>query len=244
MSLAFFPMFPTDFDADTGHLSFAEDGAYNRLLRLSWRCPEAKMPDDLDWIYRKTRAVSDDDRNLIGVILAEFFTRKAGKIFSRKLHSIWVEAHTSHSKRVIAGKMGGRPKTLKGKEKQQSNAKAMPKQPEPEPEPRKRDTDVSQKPPDFFDEFWEAYPRRVGLAAAKRNFDRAIKSGADPSEIIAGAARYAATVSGKEPRFIKHPQGWLTDGRWADEAQPSIPQQSEATNDRQSFLRKIAGASP
>ena len=208
------------------------------------------MPDDLDWIYRKTRAVSDGDRDLIGAILAEFFTRKGGKFFSQKLHSIWVAANTSHSKRVIAGKKGGSSKPLKPPDKMSSNAQAMPKQSpsnqnqnQNHKEKKKREPDGSQKPPDLFDEFWSAYPMKVGKVAARRNFDRAVKAGADPGEIIAGVKRYAVSENVRRG-FVKHPHGWLTDGRWADEAQPPIPQQSEATNERQSFLRKIAGASP
>lgn len=93
-----------------------------------------------------------------------------------------------------------------------------------------------------FDEFWAVYPKKVGKPAAKKNFDRAVKAGADPGEIIAGANRYAVSVAGKESGFVKHPQGWLTDGRWSDEvsAQP-VPQQSDG-GERRSFLRKIAGA--
>ena len=93
-----------------------------------------------------------------------------------------------------------------------------------------------------FDEFWAVYPKKVGKPAAKKNFDRAVKAGADPGEIIAGANRYAVSVAGKESGFIKHPQGWLTDGRWSDEVSPQpIPQQSDG-GERRSFLRKIAGA--
>lgn len=128
MTLAYFPMFPADFDADTGHLSLAEDGAYNRLLRLSWRCPEAKMPDDLDWICRKSRAVTEDDRALIEAILAEFFTRKAGKVFSARLHKEWMQAHDAHSRRVLAGKSGGHAKALKRNTSASSNAMAMQEQ--------------------------------------------------------------------------------------------------------------------
>lgn len=90
MSLAYFPLFPTDFDADTGHLTFAEDGAYNRLLRLSWRCVEAKMPDDLDWICRKARATTPEDRALIEAVLVEFFTRKGGWVWSPLLVG-WID---------------------------------------------------------------------------------------------------------------------------------------------------------
>lgn len=128
MSLAYFPMFPTDFDADTGHLSFAEDGCYNRLLRLAWRCPEAKMPDDLDWICRKARAVTAEDRALVEAILAEFFTRKSGKVFQNKLVKIWAEANAAHAKRVEAGRSGGHAKSLKTKSSQPSNAIEMPEQ--------------------------------------------------------------------------------------------------------------------
>lgn len=128
MTLAYFPLFPTDFDADTGHLSFAEDGAYNRLLRLSWRCPEAKMPDDLDWICRKARAVTAEDRALIEAILSEFFTREKGKVFQRRLVAEWVKANEAHSRRVAAGKEGGAAKSRKTKENTSSNAKAIPEQ--------------------------------------------------------------------------------------------------------------------
>lgn len=128
MTLAYFPLFPTDFDADTGHLSFAEDGAYNRLLRLSWRCPEAKMPDDLDWICRKARAVTAEDRALIEAILSEFFTREKGKVFQRRLVAEWVKANDAHSRRVAAGKEGGAAKARKTMANTSSNAQAMPEQ--------------------------------------------------------------------------------------------------------------------
>jgi hypothetical protein len=63
--------------------------------------------------------------------------------------------------------------------------------------------------------FWDAYPRKVGKQAARRSWDRAIRAGVDPAEIVAGARRYAADPN-RDPQYTKHPQGWLTDGRWAD----------------------------
>lgn len=135
MSLPYFPMFPADFDADTGHLSMAEDGAYNRLLRLQWRCPNCKLPNDLGWIFRKTRAVTDADQAVVETIIKEFFTRNGGKIFNARLLKEWVKSEIAHEKRVSAGSKGGTAKTQKTNEKESSNAKAMLKQPEPEPEP-------------------------------------------------------------------------------------------------------------
>lgn len=71
-----------------------------------------------------------------------------------------------------------------------------------------------------FDEFWSIYPKRVGRADAERKFVLAAKS-TDPTEIVAGARRYAAASTSTEPRFIAHPSTWLHQGRWADEATSS-----------------------
>jgi uncharacterized protein YdaU (DUF1376 family) len=124
MSLAYFPLYPSDFDADTGHLSLAEDGAYNRLLRLSWRCPEARMPSDLEWIFRKVRAVTDEDKAVIQSVLTEFFVKRKGKIFSPRLQKEWAKAHVQHLRKVEAGKKGGRAKALKTNETEASSALA------------------------------------------------------------------------------------------------------------------------
>ncbi len=73
---------------------------------------------------------------------------------------------------------------------------------------------------DRFEEFWKVYPRKIGKPAAKKNFARAIKAGADPQDIIDGARRYAASKSVADG-FVKHPQGWLTDERWTDDTEPA-----------------------
>jgi uncharacterized protein YdaU (DUF1376 family) len=128
-------MYPDDFEADTAHLSLAEDGAYNRLLRLQWRSPGCKIPNDQPWIMRKMRAVSEADQALVQTVLDEFFTKKGGKIFSARLLKEWVQACDAHEKRILAGSKGGRAKALKNNKSAPTNAKAMLYQPEPEPEP-------------------------------------------------------------------------------------------------------------
>lgn len=78
---------------------------------------------------------------------------------------------------------------------------------------------------DLFKRFWAAFPNSNGKAKALENFIKAVRSGADPEAIIAGAERYAAEKRGSDPRYIKHAQGWLTDRRWEDEpAQRGPPQ--------------------
>lgn len=67
-----------------------------------------------------------------------------------------------------------------------------------------------------FLRFWAVYPIKKGKADAKRNFIKAVKGGADPEAIIAGAKRYAKSDDVKRG-FAKHPQGWISGERWEDE---------------------------
>lgn len=139
MSLPYFPLYPTDFEADTSHLTLEEDGAYNRLLRLSWMTPGCSLPDDPAWITRRMRIDAATFDRVVAPLLAEFFYRQSGRIKNRKLTSIHDETNEKHTRRVEAGKKGGRPtKSLQSRDKTETNAKALPKQPEPEPEPELR----------------------------------------------------------------------------------------------------------
>lgn len=135
MSLPYFPMFPSDFEAKTSHLTLEEDGAYNRLLRLCWMTPGCSLPDDPAWIARRMRVDGATYDRVIAPLLDEFFRRDKGRVYQQKLMLIHEDANAKHERRVDAGKKGGRPaKSLKENGSTKSNAKALPKQPEPEPE--------------------------------------------------------------------------------------------------------------
>jgi protein gp37 len=70
----------------------------------------------------------------------------------------------------------------------------------------------------YFDRFWSVYPKKVGKKAALRAFERAVNNDhVDPERIIAAAARYASEKADEDPHYIKHPQGWINDGRFDDE---------------------------
>lgn len=66
-----------------------------------------------------------------------------------------------------------------------------------------------------FDEFWKAYPHRVGKQAARKAHERIIRLGiATPEEIMAGLARYAAKT---DDRPWCNPATFLNQHRWEDE---------------------------
>ena len=228
MRLPYFAMYPSDFEAKTSHLTLAEDGAYNRLLRITWMTPGCTIPDDHDWIMRRLRCGKAEFESVVLGVLNEFFTRKNGRISNAKLTRIFVSSGDAHSKRVLAGKHGAQAKALKTLESSTSNAKAMLKQPEPEPEPepyrKVREAKASCAKADHFPDFWAAYPHRNGekknRKGAEAAFLKALKVGT-AEQIAAGieAMRNAPDVL---RGFARDPTTWLNQQGWQDEHQPTL----------------------
>lgn len=151
MSLPYFPLYPTDFEADTSHLTLAEDGAYNRLLRLMWMTPNCDLPDDDEWLRRRLRCSRMEYGEVAAPVIAEFFKRENGRISNTRLLEEYEKAKASHEKRVSAGQKGGKTKSLKNNDTPPSNAKAKPKQPEPYPEPdNKQPLEQGESPQGIF----------------------------------------------------------------------------------------------
>lgn len=217
MSLPYFPMYPSDFEAKTSHLTLEEDGAYNRLLRLCWMTPGCSLPDDPAWIARRMRVDMATFERVVAPLLAEFFYRADGRVINARLAEISYETYERHTKRVNAGKKGGRPtKALKSNEMTRSNAKAMPKQPEPEPEVKKEIGKPISRAPDGFEEFWSSVPRKVAKPMAQKAYAKALQH-TDARTLIAAMRRYAESRIGQDPQYTAHPATWLNAGRWADE---------------------------
>ncbi len=72
-----------------------------------------------------------------------------------------------------------------------------------------------------FDQFWQAYPRKVGKLAARKAFDKAIRNGATLMQILTGVGLYLQY----KPVYADycHPASWLNAGRWMDEWTEPVP---------------------
>ena len=98
----------------------------------------------------------------------------------------------------------------------------------PAPAPVKKKTKKSSTPArvesDFLD-FYAAYPRHVGKEAARRAFEKAVKAGTNPADIVEGVRRYAAATAAArtETRYIAYPATWLNAGRWNDDMEDAAP---------------------
>ena len=74
----------------------------------------------------------------------------------------------------------------------------------------------------FESAFWPAYPRKVGKGQARTAYARALKK-TTHAEIMAGLARYRASLNGTEQRYIRHATTWLNGEGWLDEYEPVKP---------------------
>lgn len=71
-----------------------------------------------------------------------------------------------------------------------------------------------------FDRFWNAYPPRKGdrgKTPAKALFDKLVKAGMVPEDIIRAAERFSASEKDNHNTpFIMQAQRWLRNKRWTD----------------------------
>lgn len=170
-----------------------------------------------------------------------FSRTREGVIYSRKL----VRMAAKSAKARKNGKAGGNPSLRKETEKPPSlNLQDKPPDKPHIPEAifqKKRDANASSSP-DGFDDFWEAFPRKVEKKAAKARYDRAVKGGVPPERILEAARRYAKSETVLRG-FSKHPTTWLNAGCWDDEEPRQASEGAAPDNPNRAFLRKVAGGS-
>ena len=77
-------------------------------------------------------------------------------------------------------------------------------------------TPSAQPLDEAFEDFWEAYPRKVGKGAARKAFKKAL-SVTTIDDIMFGLSQQIEGLSTKEKQFIPHASTWLHGERWNDE---------------------------
>lgn len=70
-----------------------------------------------------------------------------------------------------------------------------------------------------FEQFWTAYPRKVGKPKAKQAFEKAVKDEETFEAVMEGLRRYKRTEQWNRDgiEFVPHPTTWLNQRRWEDE---------------------------
>ena len=75
---------------------------------------------------------------------------------------------------------------------------------------------------EMFENFWAAYPRRVGKGVARHAFDKACRK-AKPEAIIAAIRAQVEAGCFKDMTFTPYPASWLNGERWDDEIATALP---------------------
>jgi uncharacterized protein YdaU (DUF1376 family) len=264
MSEPYMPLFVADYLADTAHLSAAEHGAYLLLVMNYWQRGKPLPADDrkLARIARMSDAEWQESRDT----LAEFFHEEDGVWSHKRVDAEIAVAEEKTSKAKKAARISA--------EVRKANAEHMlsdrsadaellgevrEEKKEPLPEIKNSTTNVRSigKPmrpvrDEIQERFWKAYPSRGDAANPKapalEKFARAVKSGADPEEIIAAAGRYAeierrAGRAGTEK--VAQAVTWLNQRRWQDYAAAAPPCASSPSltfvaRDSPEWLRRVA----
>lgn len=162
------------------------------------------------WSLKKVRCFLE--RHTKGTLVATLATRDATLITVCKYEKYQGLGHTEgHAEGHTEGSQQGTKKNnepITNKQRTDSQAVATATRP-----------DLGKI---FDDHFWPTYPKREGSnpkAPARTAFAVAVKSGADPSAIVAAAGRYAASIAKSNQtgtRFVAQAKTWLHQKRWQD----------------------------
>jgi len=100
-----------DYDADTAHLSWLEDMAYTRLMRLYYR-KEAPIPAAVADACRLVRAATKEHRQAVESVLHEFFTLAVDGWHQKRCDADVVRYQAKAERNREVGKLGGRPRKV------------------------------------------------------------------------------------------------------------------------------------
>lgn len=93
---------------------------------------------------------------------------------------------------------------------------------------------------DEFEQFWLAYPKKVGKKKAELAWKKATDR-PELSEIIGqlNRAKQSEQWMKDNGQFIPHPSTWLNEGRWADQPVAKAPSTMDAFLSRQPYRKEI-----
>lgn len=91
---------------------------------------------------------------------------------------------------------------------------------------------------ELFDQFWQAYPKRVAKKPARRAWDKLHVDIDLLAKILAALAWQKRTDDWQRDggRYIPNPATWLNGGRWEDEHKP-VPEDKQAKGGGRKWLK-------
>lgn len=204
----YYPFHPGDYLRDTAHLEPMEDLAYRRLLDLYY-LSEAPISLETQQVSRRLRLGYES----VIAVLNEFFICTSNGYIHKRCDAEIANYRHRQDKSRQNGKLGGRPK------KTQQVILANPEETQSKPRETQQKANQNQNQNNTsvgFNEFWQAYPRKVGKGAAEKAW---AKANPDLQAVLTALAWQTKQDGWTKDggAFIPHPGTYLNQRRWEDE---------------------------
>ena len=226
----YFQLHIGDYEKATAHLTAAEDGIYNRLLRRYYDT-EQPIPADIKAVQRLVRARSKDEREAVETVLNEFFfitpdgwrhgrcdeEIEAYKAKKDKARSSANARWSKEDRNANASDESMRTHSERNANASGTHCDGNANQ-EPITKKEQKQTSLGQQAARFAD-FWAVYPNRKGKAAALRTWQRK-RLDAIADRIIADVQARIAGDRQWLDGYIPHGSTYVNCEGWLDAIEP------------------------
>jgi uncharacterized protein YdaU (DUF1376 family) len=220
-----------DYRKNTVHLSPIEHYIYRSLIDWYY-LDETPIPKKTESVIRRLRLGSEHTKELENV-LDDFFKETAKGWTHLRIENEISEYHQKAVTNRENGRKGGRPKIQQVAEdkkpkktqvvSEQNPTVTLTNNHKPITNSHKLLTinqvnkDINQS----FENFYLAYPKKVGKIAAEKAFKKIINDGVNIDLVFAGLHnQIKAEHFHSDITYIPYPATWLTQGRWDDSIEP------------------------
>jgi uncharacterized protein YdaU (DUF1376 family) len=234
------------FDQATRHLTRVERSLYRDLIDLYYDTERPLTAVDFDHLARRVLAKTDEEKAALQCVLDEFFER-TGDVYSHDYIDNEIERYkANNSQKSIAGKASAEARRKKAEERKRQRASksngdlthvehtlntrsTAVQNHEQETMNHEQETmnhnttAVAVAPLCGFDDFYSAYPKKVGRDDALKAWKKLSPSPELINHIIADIGlrvERGAWCTGKGKAYIPGPAPYLNQKKWMDEIIP------------------------
>lgn len=235
----YLPLYVQDFITDEKLCccSASANGVYIWLMCLLHKCEEYGCMELQDWQIDETKSMCFNfafrlsrqmpfDVEDIERALSELLRNRVIEIDGKRLMQKRMVRDGNLSKiKASAGKMGGRPKKANEKQNEKQNeSKQKAKQKQNTENENENEYEYENKKKKGvlggrFDEFWSAYPRKVGKGDARKRWEKIKPDDTLFEKIMASveAAKQSKEWRKDNGEYIPYPATWLNREGWEDD---------------------------
>lgn len=234
--LPYMQFYPKAYLADTRRLSCLEHGLYCQLLFLMWESRGVLHWDSEALAYETGLTI--EQFNDAWKAVSRFFFIKKNRLYNQRILDDLAEKKEISEKRKNSVGVRWSENNNKNNEIENTNVLQNDTNKEPKPKPKDIDKSISKekvKKENYlqdFEEFWKAYPHKVGRKANIPIFQKC-REQYSQQQIMDGLERY---IKSKPPdRAWCNPSTFLNQERFNDE--PDNPIQTATNNNRRQAIQ-------